>query len=384
MPRTGPVLSQRGRIVLAGAACWIMLGLVFTIGMGWRRFAAGLPFFHSWYDAGHHFVILSLGAVLSPAVVVGLRGLRRRAQTRIGIAAGVVGLGLLYWVSWSLLRVVYMRAVYPVAATDLAFADHYVRALVFSALIALTAYTAMVLIFEAAWYRSEIRERELEAARLQVALDEARSTALRARVDGDLLGDALAGASDVMGRDIQAARTILVSLSELLRVSLRRNGAGMIPLRKEIGLAQDVANIYTSGDPGAETVEMNIDPRVADAGVPAMVLQPAFLGAFRWTRSVSGRVGGRVTLDAEPFGDHLLLVVTARCRASGRPYGTGAERAAAAEALQGRLLERYAGQARVRVRRLRNGGLEIRVRLERPRFESNMATPASVGRPGSV
>jgi hypothetical protein len=360
---------------MAGAAFWLTLGLVFTLGMGWRRVAMGLPFLQAWYDSGHHFVILSLGAVLSPAVVVGLRWLRAMATTRFSIGVGIVGLGLLYWASWSLFRVLYMRAVYPDAAADLVFFDHYVRALVFSALVALTTYTAIVLIFEAVWHQGEIREREVEAARLQVALDEAHATALRARIDVDLLTDAFTNAADVMGRDVQAARTILVGLSELLRVSLRRNGGGTIALRREVELARNIVDIYTAGGTGAAMVELDMDPQVVDDRVPPLILQPALHAAFRWARSANGPDGGRIVVRARPFGDHLLLVVTADRPAAPRGDTPDPDQAAAVESLQDRLRERYSGVARARVRGVPDGGLEIRVRLERPRVDVEIGLP---------
>jgi hypothetical protein len=351
-------LNQRNRILLAGTACWIMLGLVFMIGLGWRRVVTGIPFSGAWYDAGHHFAIFILGAVLSPFVIIGLGKLRSRAPSPVHIAVGYVGVGLFYWATWALLRMVYMRAVYPATATELGFVDHYIRALVFSALIALTVYTAIVLIFEAVWYRGEIRERELETARLQVALDEARSTALQARVDTELLGDALVRASMVMTRDVQAARTVLVSLSELLRVSLRRNGAGTIPLRAEVELARNIVDIYTSGHQGAPSVDLRVAPLLGDHGVPALVLQPALVGAFRWFRSACIPAGGRITVDAGRTEEYLIFDITADCPA----WSEGCDEEI--PLLEGRLKERYAGVALARVRRVRDGRLEIRVRVE--------------------
>jgi hypothetical protein len=351
-------LNQRTTILLAGTACWMMLGLVFMIGLVWRRVVVGIPFSGAWYDAGHHFAIFILGAVLSPFVIIGLARLRSRALSPVHIAVGYVGVGLSYWATWALLRMVYMRAVYPVVATELAFVDHYIRALVFSALIALTVYTAIVLIFEAVWYRGEIRERELEAARLQVALDEARSTALRARVDTELLGDALARASMVMTRNVQAARTVLVSLSELLRVSLRRNGAGTISLRSEFDLARNIVDIYTSGHQGAPRVDLRIAPRLEDQGVPALVLQPALVSAFRWFRTACTQDGGRITVAAGRFNEYLVFDITAECPGwSEKCHGE-------IPLLEGRLQERYAGVAWTRVRGSRDGRIEIRVRLE--------------------
>jgi two-component system, LytTR family, sensor kinase len=349
--------DQRTRILLGGAAGWIMLGVVFTVGQGWRRYVGGIPFADAWYDAGHHLLIFLMGAVLSPVVIIVLGRLRSRAPSPVHIAAGYIGVGLSYWASWTLLRMIYMRTVYPVTATELGFVDHYIRSLVFSALIALTVYTAMVLIFETVWYRGETRERELEAARLQVALDEARSTALRARVDTDLLSDALARASLVMTRDVQAARTVLVSLSELLRFSLR-DGAGTIPLRSEIELVRNIVDIYSSGHQNAPAVDLLIDPLLGDQGVPALVLQPALVGAFRWFRYACTQDGARITVEARRSGEHLVFSITAHCPVWSSACDDEVR------LLQGRLQERYAGVAATRVRCTPDGGFEIRVRLE--------------------
>jgi hypothetical protein len=366
--------NQRTRVVLAGAAGWIMLGLVFMIGQGWHRSVRGVPFSDAWYDAGHHFVTFLLGAVISPVVIIALGRLRARTSSPVHIAVGYVGMGLLYWATWTLLRMTYMRTVYPVTATDVGFVDHYVRSLVFSALIAMTVYTAMVLIFEAVWYLGEIRKRELEAVRLQAALDEARSIALRARVDTDLLGDALARASQVMTRDVHAARTVLVSLSELLRVSFRQNGAGIIPLRSEIALARNIVDIYSSGDQTAPSVDLRIAPYLGDQGVPALVLQPALVGAFRWFRSACTRHGGRIIVEAGRSEEYVVFHITAACPAWSEECDQEIP------LLQGRLQDRYAGVAETRVRRGRDDRLEIQVRLAVDSFPPS----ASSGRLASV
>jgi two-component system, LytTR family, sensor kinase len=265
-----------------------------------------------------------------------------------------VALGIAYWLAWAVLSAGYYRLVDPrVAAVDPG--EFLVRLVVFTALIALTLYAAMALIFETGWYRGRVRDRDLQAARLQVELEEARAAALRARVDPAFLTRTCAVAAELMTRDVPRARTVLADLSELLRTALGRELETTIPLRRELELARRFSAIQQARLDDAVAVEFDADDAVLERPVPPLHLQPLLEEAFRWLAGDAPRAGqgprGTIRIAARAAGAGEALVVTAALRAgdgAGRTADVGtAEGAAARAALQERLARRYHGAVEV-------------------------------------
>jgi hypothetical protein len=348
--------------LVAGAAAWLGLALLHTLAGGFQNLAADLPFYTSWRQVADRFVAVLTGAALSPLVVIVLRKLRARPRSVWVLAVAYLVTGIAYWVLWAAGRLAYARLLAPGLVEGVPVVDHFLRILVFTALASLTLYTAIALLFEAVWYRGEVRRRELEGALLQLRLDQARTTALRAQVDPALLRDSFAIASDLMAGDVQGARKVLSDLSELMRVALGRNGALSIGLRRELDLAERFIGIQQARREQSVKVELRIDEAAYGATVPPLLLQPLLTGAFDWIEQSCGQ-GGRIVVAAQAVGREVWLSVTAGCPTGS---GRGVQRRPGREELEA--LRRQLGgihgdRSELTVVQSRAGGLEMKVRL---------------------
>jgi hypothetical protein len=365
--RAGSEASQRGdrsgvrRWVAAGAAAWLGLALLHTAAGGFQNLAADLPFYTSWRQVVDRFVAVLAGAALSPLVVVVFRKLRADPRSVVVLAVVYLLTGMAYWVLWATVRLLYARLLAPDLGEALPLVDHFLRILVFTALASLTLYTAIALLFEAVWYRGEVRRRELEGALLQLRLDQARITALRARVDPVFLKDAFAIASDLMARDVPGARKVLSDLSELLRVALGRNGALAIGLRRELDFADRFIRIRQARREKPVPVELRIDEAAYGAAVPPLLLQPLLAAAFDWI-AASCEEDGRVVVAARAVGREVLLAVTAGCASGSVGVQPRAGREEM-EQLRRQLGGLHVGRTELTVVPSRAGGLEWRVRV---------------------
>jgi hypothetical protein len=349
------------RWLAAGAAAWLGLALLHTLAGGFQNLVAELPFYTSWRQVADRFVAVLAGAALSPLVVVVFRRLRAEPRSVMVLAVVYLLTGIAYWVLWTAVRLLYARLLTPELWEPLPAVDHFLRILVFTALAALTLYTAIALLFEAVWYRGEVRRRELEGALLQLRLDQARTTALRAQVDPVFLRDAFAIASDLMASDVPGARKVLSDLSELLRVALGRNGALSIGLRRELDLADRFIGIRQARREKPVPVELRIDEAAYGAAVPPLLLQPLLAAAFDWIAE-SCAEDGRIVVAARAVGREALLAVTAGC-----PAGLGRVQPRVGredvEQLRRQLGGLHGDRTELTVVQSRTGGLEMRVRV---------------------
>ena len=97
-------------------------------------------------------------------------------------------------------------------------------------------------------------------------------------------------------------------LAELLRHSLRAPIAHEVPLRDEVSLLANYVGIMRARFGEALSVEVNVDPAVASAAVPSLLLQPLVENAIR--HGVGPRGGGRIEVQARRNADWLELAVS--------------------------------------------------------------------------
>jgi hypothetical protein len=348
--------------LVAGAAAWLGLAMLHTVAGGFQNLAADLPFYTSWRQVADRFVAVLTGGALSPLVVLVFRKLRAHPRSPWVLAVVYPFMGIAYWVLWAAGRLAYARLSAPGLVEGVPVIDHFLRILVFTALAALTLYTAIALVFEAVWYRGEVRRRQLEGALLQLRLDQARTTALRAQVDPAFLRDAFAIASDLMAGDVPGARKVLSDLSELMRAALGRNGGQVTGLRRELDLAGRFIGIQQARRKQPVEVELRIDEAAYGATVHPLLLQPLLTGAFDWIEQSCER-GGRIVVAARAVGREVWLSVTAGCPPGS---GRGVQRPPGREEME-QLRHQLGGihgdRSEVTVVRSRAGGLEMKVRL---------------------
>jgi two-component system LytT family sensor kinase len=169
-------------------------------------------------------------------------------------------------------------------------------------------YLLVLGVIHAVQYYEGLRQRELEAVRLQGSLAEARLQALKTQLNPHFLFNALNSVSTLMHRDVDAAERVLARLSDLLRMSLQDRDAQEVPLRRELELLDPYLEIERTRFPDRLEVERRIDPAVLELHVPHLILQPLVENAVR--HGIAPRAGpGRVEVAAERVDGTLRLVV---------------------------------------------------------------------------
>jgi two-component system LytT family sensor kinase len=125
------------------------------------------------------------------------------------------------------------------------------------------------------------RERELRVAHLEAGLARAQLQNLSAQLQPHFLFNALNAISSVMYDDVERADRMMASLSELLRASLRASTAQQITLAEELEVLERYLELMRVRFGERLRVEVEVEPGIGGARVPAMLLQPVVENALQ-------------------------------------------------------------------------------------------------------
>ena len=174
-----------------------------------------------------------------------------------------------------------------------------------------THFITFAAIVGATWalsYSRLSRERELRASQVKTRLLSARLEALKMQLHPHFLFNTLNSILPLVFRDRDAASRTVVRLSDLLRLSLQNEGQDLIPLRKELELLKVYLEIQQTRFQDRLTVRLNVEPAIADALVPNLILQPLVENAIK--HGIAARPGsGRVEVHAHREADRIQLRV---------------------------------------------------------------------------
>lgn len=232
----------------------------------------------------------------------------------------------------------------------------------------LHAFTYLLLtgVGHALHYASQHRRREADLARAQVA-------ALRAQMRPHFLFNALNTIAAVVPEDPARAERMIVSLGTLLRRSLERGEAHQVPLRTELELARCYLEIEQARYGDRVRASFDVNPEVADALVPPLVVQPLVENAVRHGL-VPRAEGGHVRISAKRRGDRLRLVVADD--GVGLPAGDRPAEGIGLGNTRSRLRAGYGSRHRFTVAPRPGGGVEVTVEV--PLRRSVVRVPVGV------
>lgn len=172
----------------------------------------------------------------------------------------------------------------------------------------LIIYAAILAVGFARDYYRRFQERQMQAARLQAQLTEARLDALRMQINPHFLFNTLHAISSMVERNPAGVRKMVARLSALLRHTLDHDGAQETTLARELDMLDDYLAIMQVRFEHRLTVRKDVNPDVHDAMVPDMILQPIVENAIK--HGVTKRSSpGWVEIIAERSGDQLMLAV---------------------------------------------------------------------------
>jgi len=232
----------------------------------------------------------------------------------------------------------------------------------------LLLYWSVVALSHAYEYYRRYREREqraaqleLEASRLETQLARAQLDALMMQLQPHFLFNTLNAISVLMKEDATVADRMLLRLSELLRLTLKRTDSHEVSLRQELEFLSSYLEIEQTRFQDRLQVEMNIDPDALDAQVPNLILQPLVENAIRY--AVAPRATkSTVEICAARLNGHIELRV--------RDDGSGIDEANQATA-QGvglrntreRLEKLYGAAQRFQLSPAAGGGLQVTITI---------------------
>jgi two-component system, LytTR family, sensor kinase len=223
----------------------------------------------------------------------------------------------------------------------------------------LLVYAAVVGVCYAIDYYRKYREREFLASQLEAQLAQAQLDSLRMQLHPHFLFNTLNGIVGlVRDNKNQAAVSMLVGLSDLLRHALEHSSRQEVELDQELNFIKLYLDIQQMRFSDRLQMDFDIDPGVLKALVPNLILQPLTENALRHGLA-SSVASGLVGISAHKENDYLKLVVfdngvglsdNWQLKSGG---GIGLANTAA------RLQQLYGDQHRLDVRNREGGGVEV-------------------------
>ena len=296
---------------VAVVAIWAMLGVLYagpiyfevrSEGMGhaaWRVFSWGILTWLAW-------------APLTPAMI----WLARRYSL---IGEGWKKSLLIHLPAFLLLSVIHSAAATAITLTvkpfdnmgssPATFWPRFLSRMQSSFASDLLVYGGVIGICYALDYYRKYREREVLATRLEAQLAQAQLDSLRMQLHPHFLFNTLNSiAGLVRDNKNQAAVSMLVGLSDLLRHALEHSARQEVELREELNFIKLYLSIQEMRFSDRLQVELNIDPATTKAMVPNLILQPLTENALRHglgRRADSGLIG----ISSAAENGHLRLTV---------------------------------------------------------------------------
>jgi signal transduction histidine kinase len=177
---------------------------------------------------------------------------------------------------------------------------------------ALWMYFPIVCITYAVLYYNDSRQRQLLESKLQTQLAKAQLSLLQSQLHPHFLFNTLHAISTLMSRDVAAARTMIVRLSDLLRLAMESVNVQEVTLKQELEFIDNYLEIEKTRFQDRLTVQLDIAPETLDALVPNLLLQPLVENAVRygvalqpgrgWVRISSRRNQTKLIIDIEDSG----------------------------------------------------------------------------------
>jgi two-component system, LytTR family, sensor kinase len=144
----------------------------------------------------------------------------------------------------------------------------------------LLIFWVVFFLFRGVGYYQRLRETEYKEMRLESELTNAQLRALRMQLNPHFLFNTMNSVSSLMHSDVDLADRMLEQMCSMLRMTLDRGDARLIPLTDEIEFVQMYVSIQQMRFTGKVHSYVAIDPEVLDALVPTMILQPLMENAY--------------------------------------------------------------------------------------------------------
>ena len=333
-------------------AVWAGLSLLFASGAWLSRFYAGRPASFSYVlvaSAAHYFVWGLLVVAAVPLI--------RRFPIERPNWMRRVPLHFLFGFMFVVLDVSITFALFPwIYPEQPLTGTTYKLLLAANFYYDLWMYWTVAGLVHAVNYYQALRQREVQAAQLEMQLAQAQLEVLKMQLHPHFLFNTLHAISTLMHKDVNAAERMLTRLSDLLRVSLETANTQEVSLKEELELLEHYVEIEKVRFQDRLTIQMHIEPEVLDATVPNLVLQPLVENALK--HGIAKRAGsGFISLEATRENSMLRLIV--RDDGPGLPRNGNMREGVGLRNTRARLKQLYGDNHVFKVANARQGGAEV-------------------------
>lgn len=288
-------------------AIWIAIAFLTSLQNYVANIAAGQP--QPWLPAlGYGLIWWSAWAMVTPVPVLLARrfGIDQRHLARFAAVhlAGGVATAVLHAGIYALL----FRLFVPRGPDSLSSIDLLVQKLSYSIHVNLMVYFIIVGIVVGGRAYRALRDRELDAARLEAQLAEAETAALRAQLQPHFLFNTLNAISALVPEDPVTAQRLIARLGDLLRLSMEQHHAQQSSLADEVEFTDAYLAIEEARLGPRLQIVRRFAPEAMSAQVPTLLLQPLVENAVR--HGISPLVqGGTLTIEAVLVDSSLQIMV---------------------------------------------------------------------------
>lgn len=224
------------------------------------------------------------------------------------------------------------------------------------------AYIPIALIAHVVAYYSRFKEREIRTTQLEGQLAKAHLQTLKSQLQPHFLFNTLNSISALMMTDVAAADRMMVSLGDLLRMSLDEDGSQMTTLAREIEFLSVYLEIERIRFEDKLRIRIDAAADCLDAQVPHLLLQPLVENAVKHGISKLSKAG-EVEIVAKRDGDHLQIFIRDSGPGLSVPIDWTANSGLGLRITKERLSTLYGSGQAFEIRNRTEGGVQVSVRI---------------------
>ena len=355
-----------GRRVWTVFALWSIYGLFNTLVVHYRSMLYGKPM--SWTEcAVYEMSYVWIWAAVTPLVLIISRrfplGRDRLAVTGLVHLFGAFAAAVITKSVWDFTIQPFVAPTQVPVDFD-SFLKSVIRALDFGVL----HYLLLIVCHHAVEYYRKYEDGRLRASQLETKLATAQLQALKMQLHPHFLFNTLHSISELVHADPARAESMIVRLSDFLRLTLDQVCAQDVPVVEEMDFLRRYLEIEQMRFEDRLTIEWKIDPATLRVRVPNLILQPIVENALK--HGISRNTNhGLIRISSMREDGRLALKVFDNGPGTARATGNMLEPVREGVGLnntRSRLERIYGGDHRIDFRHPPEGGFEVTIRIPIP------------------
>lgn len=157
-------------------------------------------------------------------------------------------------------------------------------------------------------YYKEIKSKEISESKLQFLLKDAQFKALKNQLNPHFLFNSLNSINALIKSDPENARSMLVKLSDLLRISLSHQNKAFVSLQQDLEFAHAYLDIEKIRLADRLEYKETVTDSLLNTMIPSMILQPLLENSIKHGITPSSKKGF-VELKIEEYTDFMKIII---------------------------------------------------------------------------